>query len=187
MLKACVIVGSMLVVSPAQAFLDSIADTMKEVAEAAAVSGAVTDLISEVDQNSAPDKANGEVQQRHKDFKSNVENTQYINNETKRLMNGPDTTSERLSQNIRFTTQFVKRAKGLLTKIGFLSPEVQTAVSTSQINTQLNEGLQNDQALLQLQQEQFHYQKVKDLQEQESWAKFAAQQKAIRSRQNGKK
>lgn len=186
MLKVCLIFVTLLLSSRSNAFLDSIAESAKDLAEAAAVSGAVTEMIDEIDPDSAPVEENRRVQEDYQRIQQEINQAKYLDNESKEIMRGPNLTSKRLSANIKFTTQFIRRTKRLLTTVGLISPEVTTAVNTAQTNTQMNEVLQNQQTMILLQQQQINEQKQKELAERKSWEDFISSQRAIRNGQGQK-
>ena len=67
-----------------------------------------------------------------------------LTEETKRLIKGPkfDSTSQ-LSSNIRLGTQYIKSLKLLLTTVGLVSPQAQTAINTTQTNAHLSRVVEN--------------------------------------------
>jgi hypothetical protein len=168
-------------VQPAHAILDFLGDSVKDAAEAAAVTGAVTDLIEEIDPNSAPVEENKKVQAENERLQKEVGEAKYLDRESRELLKGPDLTSKRLTTNIKATTTFIQRTKKLLSKIGLISPDVTTAVNTAETNSQLNEMQHNQQTLILLQQQQINDQKKKELQERKSWEDFIASERALRN------
>jgi predicted transcriptional regulator len=106
---------------------------------------------------------------------ANIDKIDNLDRNTKTVLKGPNIDpTRRLSDNIRYTTNFVRRSKDILTAVGVLSPAAATAVNTNQTNASLNEMLlnqQNQMIMLQRQDEEKRAERV----DQEAF--FAAERK----------
>ncbi len=186
-LQTCIVISILVSGSFAHAFLSTITDTAKEVGQAAAVVGASTELLNEVvDTSESATAANTMIQKSNEDIQSKVRDAKHLSNEVKALYEGPDHSSRQLQQNIQNTTQFIRRAKRLLTKVGILSPAAATAVNTSETNAQLTEVQKMQQAQLMTAQEHLQYVKARDVKNDIDWSNFIQKQKAIRNQQGTK-
>jgi hypothetical protein len=179
MLKVCVIFVLMSA-QPAHAILDFVGEQVKDAAEAAAVTGAITDLIGTVDPDSAPTAANAEIQKDAQQHQKELAEAKYLDNETKQMMKGPDLSSKRLEASLKNTTSYINRTKRLLTKIGVLSPAATTAVNTAETNSQLNDLNQNQQTLILIAERERIQREKKELAERKSWEEFIQREKAVR-------
>ncbi len=186
-LQTCIVISILVSGSFAHAFLSTITDTAKEAGQAAAVVGATTELLDEVtDSSETALAANKMIQEGNETLQKNVREAKYLDSEAKALYQGPDHTSRQLTNNIQNTTQFIKRAKRLLLRVGLLSPATSTAVNTAETNVQLTEMQRNQQTQTLIAKEHLDYVKKRDERDERQWSNFIQEQRAVRGAQ-GKK
>ena len=120
-------------------FLDAIADTAKDTAKGAAVAGSVAALLEETGVAAKQAKNLMELKKQVDTMNQQIYQIKGINDETKRLLKGPDYNDlDELSNNIDKTTQYIKTVKALLTTVGVMSPETSSALTGVTMVSQLD-------------------------------------------------
>jgi hypothetical protein len=166
----------------AQAFLDTLAQSAKETAKAAAYTEAVSELANELDDKSPVAAAALDLARRTEKLKTDVTSVYYASEEFKSLLQGPDWSSEHLDENIRYTTRYIRRAKRLFVQLGLLGTDVATAMNTAETNSALNEMLKNQQTQILLQKEHEVDSAEKEVSKEKQWNSFIDQERKNRGR-----
>jgi hypothetical protein len=138
------IVLIVLISSKAFGFLDAIATTGKETAEAAAILGSVSSLLEETNTAAQQVKNLKELQERMEKMNSQLRDINGLSDNTKQLIKGPDYSNVNdLSTNIRYATEYIRTLRKVLLTVGILSPQAQTAINTTTTNNLLNKVVEN--------------------------------------------
>jgi predicted transcriptional regulator len=158
---------------------DFLTDTAKDSAQGAAVVASSIDMLEEIGANASLVEDLTTLQKRINEMNKIINSTNHLSRETKTALMGPQLDpTRRLAENIRYTTNYIRRTKSVLQAVGIISPAAATAINTNQTNMSLNEMLLN-------QQKQMIRQEEKDAEERERKIKyelFIAEQRAIRNK-----
>lgn len=162
------------------AFLDFIGEQAKKATEVAAYADAVSELSEELIPDESIQNGAKDIQRRSEAVRKESSNLRYVSRSTKSILNGPEWSSRRLENNIRSTTDYVRRFKLLIGRIAILGNEGAIALNTTETNVALNEVQQNQQTLI-LQNEDARLRELeKESEESRQWAEFSERQRRIR-------
>ena len=175
--------------TPSYAFLDFVGEQTKKIAEVSAYMDAATELSSEVLPDKDLEAGAKDIQRRSEAIRNETSRLKYLSHTTQNVLNGPDWSSKRIENNIRSTTEYVKRLKQLIAKAMVLGNEGAIALNTTETNVALNEIQKNQQTLI-LQNSEAELRKMeKEHEEARQWSMFTESQRKIRNQRiepNGK-
>lgn len=166
------------------AFLDFIGDRAAKVAESLAYTDAVSELLSEVTNDSGIKDGAIDLRRRSDQLRSEANKIQSVSYSTKSVLAGPDLSSKRLDANIRTTTDYIRRVKRLMMHLALLGTDGATAFNTAETNFALNEVQKNQQTMIIQQEDQKLRELEKETHEAKVWDQFSNKQRSYRSTKN---
>lgn len=163
------------------AMMDFLGEQAKEASEVAAYTDALIDLAGEITDSESLEENSKEYKKRIGYLKSEISNVSYLSSTSKNLLNGPDWSSHRIDENIKATTNYIKRFKRIIARAAILGTDGATALNTAETNVALNEIQKNQQTIM-LQNQDFMLRSLeKEKEEASKWNNFVKNQKEARS------
>ena len=162
------------------AFLDFIAKKAEDVAQAAVYADAVSQLLEEIDDKNDASTELNYLRSELDKIRHETNEVSYVGTDIQRLLKGPDITSQRLDQNIRSTTDYIRRSKRMLLRSMALGTQGATALNTMETNVALNEIQKNQQIQILQIEEQKLAQAQKEHEENKNWGEFISKERAMR-------
>jgi hypothetical protein len=183
---------AILLTSSANAFgiYDSVLEHAKELREIAAVSVAAGDLVAELGGDDGSLLKELEyIERESQALATELSEMDYLSEEGKALLGGPNMAAKRLATNLRRLTNYTRRVKSFVAKMAILGENGSLVLSGIETNISLNEIQKNQQALI-AQQERMNLLKKRQYLEEEKerhrWEKFSSEQRRIRQGYMGK-
>lgn len=180
MLKYLIFISTFAVSCEVFAVLDFLMKKSEDLVKVSIYGDAIADLLQEV----APDTSLEKSVQNGKNHSSKIsqdaQNLYYVGDETRSVLSGPDLGNESLEQNIRSSSDYVRKLKSLSLKAAVLGTDGVTALSTIQTNQTLEQIRKNQATEIALQQQMQTRQVKKSAVEEAKMHNFILEQRAIR-------
>lgn len=180
MFKSIVILPIFFVASPAFAIVDFMSKKAEDLAKVAFYTDAIADLVSETAPNSSLEKTAKESRDRSSKIYQDAQNLYYVGEETRSLFSGPDIGGDNLEDNIRASTNYIKKVKNLSLKLAVLGTDGFTALNSLQTNQTLEQIRKNQAAEIAMAQQYNQAKAQKESIEDSKMRGFIIQQRAIR-------
>lgn len=174
-------VGILCLSQNSYAILDFLASQAKDTAQAVAFADAASDLIREVSPNDELKQKSSELGERAEKIASVSRELNYIDGSMNDMIHGPQWTSRRVDENIRTTSDYVRRLKHLIAEATVLGTQGSIALNTTETNLALNEVQRNQQTMILQNEDQRLSSAEKDVRDRKEWNDFLLNQKKIRS------
>ncbi len=167
--------------SYANAQLDFLLEKSVDIAKTAAIADSAADLIGELDPESELKVGLESVRNTQDNLAADAASARYLSAETRSLLMGPRWSQNRLENNIRQTTSYVRRAKRMLVLLAALGPEGVSASAGIETAASLNEIQKNQQVMILQNSQLLNRQLSKEVEEANVWTRFVDKQRAQRS------
>lgn len=164
-------------VDASHAFLDFLGKKADDALSVATYADSVGDLLNEFDGTTSAVSESRQLSEKLHSIANTSNEIRDIGESSRILLRGPNWTSERLDENIRSTTDFIRRAKNTLLRIKALGPQGITAVNTFQTNMALNEIQKNQQLLIYQNEKRNLSEAQKEIEQKVKWMEFMNAQK----------
>lgn len=162
------------------AIFDWAAARAEDALKAAYYADAISELVQAVSPDDEIAQASRTLSEQTHNLRSEAQSMQYLSQDTKSILSGPDFTGKRLDQNIRQTARYIKRTKDLWGKVAILGSNGVATMSAIEANDRLDEIRKNQAAQLALDANYQQMQMRKEVVESKKWENFISEQRAIR-------
>lgn len=162
------------------AFMDFISKKSEDLAKTGLYADAVEDLLTEVTPDTDLQRVAQENQIRTSKITNDAQNLAYLSDDTKSILEGPNLGHESLDENIRASSNYVRKIKSLVAKLAVLGTDGFTALNTLQTNQTLEQIRKNQAIEIALAQQYNQRKNTKDAVEDSKMRGFILQQRAIR-------
>lgn len=164
----------------ATAFWDTAARKVEEAARAAAMAGAIADVLSQIQPDTTAEKRLRHLQKENERLSSSLAGLSYLEADTKSFLNGPDFSSPSLESNLRAASEYIQRGNSLVAQAMILGTDGVAAVNGIYTNLALGE-IQKNQAVMISQNERSELlQAAREIEDTTIWQNFISRQKVLR-------
>lgn len=162
------------------AVLDFLMKKSEDLVKVSLYSDAIVDLLQEVAPDTSLKKSVQDGRNQTSKMSQEAQNLYYVGEDTRSVLSGPDLGSESLEQNIRSSSDYLKKLKSLGLKAAILGTDGVTALSTIQTNQTLEQIRKNQATEIAMQQKLQQRQVRKAAVEEAKMHNFILEQRAIR-------
>lgn len=162
------------------AFLDFMGDQAKKAVEVATVIESVGSIVDDVTPNDEIKSKNEEIQNRAHEIRRKSNQVNSLNREAEYIFKNPQFGSNRIDDNIRTTSNYVRRLKQMIMKMILLGTDGATTLNTIESNMALNEIQKNQQVLILQNEERKVFEAESTIREKDEWNRFFETQRNIR-------
>lgn len=175
-----VVILLLLIPNSAFAIFDFIGNQAQRAMEISAYVSTASDLVKEVSGNNDVEAGAKDVRKRTEALRKSNETIKHMSETSKSILLGPNWTSKRLDENIRSTTNYVKRIKSIIAKSAMLGTSGLTALNSTESNISLNEIQKNQQTLILQNEDARLRQMERENEEISKWHRFSVNQRNLR-------
>lgn len=169
----------------ANAQFDFLMEQGKDIVEIAAVADAGAELIEAMSPDTDAQAGFEAIRDQSNRLMRASSESSNLSDEFRELVNGPKWSNNRIEDNIRQTTGYIRRGKRLLVRLAALGTDGLIAVNGVETNIALTEVQRNQQVLIMQNNQMMNYQLSKELNDSKTWNRFIVEQKNIRRSQAG--
>lgn len=163
------------------AVLDFLASRAEEAAKTSMYMDAVYDLFSEVVPDSSMERVSRELRDENQKLSSEMYDLHFLGEDIKGLLDGPDVVGPRLDENLRSTTNYLRRGKRVAMQLALLGSNGLTAMNGLQTNATLLEIQKNQATLIAQNQKKEIYQARQEIKDSRDWQNFVKKQRNYRN------